>query len=192
MVIIIDGYNLLKQLDPGAYIEDRAKDHLARSLGAYIKRRGHTILLIFDGGIYPWPIQESKAGIMILYAGHKRTADDYIKLYIAEHQKDDLLLVSSDRELCLWASKYDCASMNSLPFYSIIKDTLEHKDKPSRKLETVVKTTTTEDPFLDALMEDAKTDIYIKEDDWLELTSKIKHNRESKIDRLLRKKIEKL
>ena len=193
MIILIDGYNLLKQRDPGIYVEDSARNQLIRSLGAYHKRRGHRIILIFDGGISPWPVQETKAGVLVIYAGHGKSADDYIKYYIAEHHKEDLLLISSDRELGLWASKYDIASMDSLPFYDIIVNTLAHEDTHKQKSGAVVKTTTTEDPFLDALMEDAAAHIHMKEKDRLEPTpGRDKHGCESKIDRLLRKKIEKL
>lgn len=193
MIILIDGYNLLKQRDPGAYVEDSARDQLIRSLGAYHKRRGHLMILIFDGGIYPWPVQETKSGVLVIYAGYGTSADDYIKYYIAEHHKDDLLLVSSDRELGLWASRYDIASMDSLPFYDIIVNTLAHHDKHKQKPGAAVKTTASDDPFLDALMEDASTSVASKEEDRLQGDkTRVRGHKESKIDRLLRKKIEKL
>ena len=120
MIILIDGYNLLKQHDPGAYIEESVRERLMRVLGAYHKRRGTLLCLFLMEGPTPWPVQETKDGIVVIYAGYGKSADDYINHYIAEHHKEDLLLVSSDRELGLWASKYDIASMDSLPFYDII------------------------------------------------------------------------
>ncbi len=192
MIILVDGYNLLKQRDPGAYIEDSARDQFIRLLGAYHKRRDHHIMLIFDGGPMPWPVQETKAGIIVVYAGYGKSADDYIKYYIAEHHKADLLLVSSDRELGLWASKYDIASINSLSFYDIIVDTAAHEDRRKQKPQSAVKTTTTDDPFLDALMEEATTRVTSKEQDKLVGDTRARGQKESKIDRLLRKKIEKL
>ena len=193
MIILIDGYNLLKQRNPGIYVEDSVREQFIRLLGAYHKRRGHVMMLIFDGGTHLWPIQENKAGIVVIYAGNGKSADDYIKYYIAEHHKDDLLLVSSDRELGLWASKYDIASINSLPFYDIIIDTLAQQDKHKQKPGAAVKTTETEDPFLDALMKDASTHVASKEQDRPKVGDmRAREHRESKIDRLLRKKIEKL
>ena len=192
MHIIIDGYNLLKQRYPGMYVEDTVRDQFARVLGAYQKRRGHHIVLIYDGGIDPWPILQTKAGIKVIYAGFGRTADDYIKYYIAEHHQEDLLLVSSDRELDHWASKYSIASMDSLSFYDIISDRTahEHKQKPG----AAIKTTTTEDTDLDALMEGASAHIGLKEQDRLAQTTRSRStgHKESKIERLLRKKVDKL
>lgn len=192
MIILIDGYNLLKQRDSGSYIEDSTRNQLIRQLGAYHKRRRHDIVLVFDGGIYPWPVQEAKSEILVLYAGYGKSADDYIKDYIAEHHKEELLLVSSDRELALWASKYDVASMNSLPFYGMIINTLAHEDKHKQKPGAAIKTTTTEDPLVDALMADSTADVVLKEEDYVRRVARSQVKSESKIERLLRKKIEKL
>ena len=192
MIILVDGYNLLKQRDPGAYIEDRARDQFIRLLGAYHKRRGHHIMLIFDGGIASWPVQETNAGIIVVYVGYGKSADDYIKYYIAEHHKEDLLLVSSDRELGLCASKYDIASINSLSFYGIIVDTAVHDDTYKQKAGAAIKTSTTKDPLLDALMQEATARVASKEEDRLVDNTRVRGQKESKIDRLLRKKIEKL
>ena len=82
MIILIDGYNLLKQRNPGIYVEDSVREQFIRLLGAYHKRRGHVMMLIFDGGTHLWPIQENKAGIVVIYAGNGKSADDYIKYYI--------------------------------------------------------------------------------------------------------------
>ena len=141
MIILIDGYNLLKQRNPGIYVEDSVREQFIRLLGAYHKRRGHVMMLIFDGGTHLWPI----------------------------------------------------ASINSLPFYDIIIDTLAQQDKHKQKPGAAVKTTETEDPFLDALMKDASTHVASKEQDRQKVGDmRAREHRESKIDRLLRKKIEKL
>lgn len=193
MIILIDGYNILKQRDPGAYIHENIREQLIRVLGLYCKKRGHLILLIFDGGSCSWPVRETKSGIFIIYAGAGNSADDFIKQYIAEHHTDDLLLVSSDRELGAWASKYDIASMDSLPFYNIITDTRAYTAMQKKKPCAVVKTTEREDPSLDALMEEASAKVMTKEEDkWRAGEVLPRGKKESKRDRLLRKKIEKL
>lgn len=193
MVILIDGYNLLKQLDPGLYVTEDTRNHLIRLLGAYHKKRGHAIVLIFDGGLVSWPTQELKYGITIVYAGKGKSADDYIKDYISEHVRQDLLLVSSDRELALWANKYEIASIDALPFNGLVRDALYTNEKLNPACNETVKTTTTDDPYLDALMADAAVDVHKKESDRAEsFPNRVRRVRESKIDRLLRKKIEKL
>jgi predicted RNA-binding protein with PIN domain len=192
MIILIDGYNLLKQQNPGAYIEESTREQLVRVLGAYHKRRGHLIMLIFDGGAYSWPTRETKAGIMIIYAGAGKTADDFIKQYIADHHNEDLFLVSSDRELELWASKYDTPSMNALPFYDIIisghSSDVHKKVRPGE----AVKTAASEDPVLDALMLEASEQAVTKQEDRFQEGKRRSGQQESKTDRLLRKKIERL
>lgn len=193
MIILIDGYNLLKQRDSGIYIEDNVREKLIRTLCVYHKRKGHSIMLIFDGGLHVWPTQEIKLGVIVIYVGYGKSADDYIKYYIAEHPKQDLLLVSSDRELGLWASKYNIASIDSMPFYGIMVNTMSHKDKQKHRQSSAVKTTSTENDFLDALMEDSSVHVVVKEDDKQFGAIKKWHApKESKIDQLLRKKIEKL
>jgi hypothetical protein len=192
MIILIDGYNLLKQRDMGAFIEESARDQFIRMLGDYHKRRGHLILLIFDGGACAWPIQVAQAGIIVIYAGSGKSADDFIKEYIAEHYREDLFLVSSDRELDLWASKFDIPSMNSLPFYDII--TSGHTEDNVKKMRPgeAVKTTSYIDPDLDTLMLAASERIELKQEDRQLGKKHMSGKQESKIDRLLRKKIEKL
>ena len=193
MIILIDGYNLLKQRDAGIYIENHVREKFIRLLGAYHKRRGHAIVLIFDGGPSLKSVQEVNDGIVIVYAGAGKSADDYIKQYIAKHRTQDLLLVSSDRELNHWAAAHAIASMDSMAFYGIITAAHAHKDGKKQAAGSVVKMTATENPSLDALMEEATAHMAYKEDDGGRHDRvRSEGHKESKIDRLLRKKIEKL
>ena len=192
MIILVDGYNVLKQREPGIFIEEDSRDQFIQLLGAYHKRRGHLILLIFDGGPQQWPVQESKAGIIVIYAGAGKTADDFIKQYIAEHHQEDLFLVSSDRELGLWASKYDIPSMNALPFYDIIISGHVGDIQKKARHGEIVKTSMSEYPGLDALMLEASERIVPKQEDRLPEQKRRSGHQESKVDRLLKKKIEKL
>lgn len=192
MIIIIDGYNLLKQLHVGEYIHESVRQQLIRQLSSYKKKTGHSIILVFDGGTASWPIQEKTGNVNIVYPGIKRTADDYIKEYIAEFRGKDLLLVSSDRELNHWAGKHDIVSLNSMPFFDIIQDTLYQQHDQAKKQTRAVKTTSTDDPFLDSLMEDSTKHMTIKDADRPGIQTH-KHGKDtSKIERILRKKLEKL
>lgn len=192
MIILIDGYNILKQRDSGAYIEEGRRNILIRMLGVYQKRRGHLIMLIFDGGTSAWPVKEIKAGIMVIYAGAGKTADDFIKNYIAEHYTEDLFLVSSDRELGVWASKYDTPSMDAIPFYDIVSNKYSSESRIKVAQGQAVKITAHEDPVLDALMLEASKRVVIKLEDGFQEKKRRSGQQESKIARLLRKKIEKL
>jgi predicted RNA-binding protein with PIN domain len=192
MLIMIDAYNLLKQQDSGAFIQDSAKHNLVNMLSAYKKLKGHSILLIFDGGASLRPSQEIQKNIIVVYAGQGKSADDYIKFYLAEHPKQDILLVSSDRELALWASTYGIASMDALPFYAFVQDSLHAAKKVAKPVGLTYKTTHRENPVLDMLMYDAVPEVSSKEGIGAKPREKLKKEKESKIDRLLRKKVEKL
>jgi predicted RNA-binding protein with PIN domain len=193
MIIIIDGYNLLKQRDAGAYIEDVARDRLIRQLEAYHTKKGHAVFLIFDGGVHSWLAREQKSGVVVIYVGRGKSADDYIKNYISEHYKDDLFLVSSDRELGRWACKHGVVSMDSLLFFDIMLGALVRQDYPKRESGVVVKTTEFVDASLDLLMEQVSMSGYDKGDTCkVQNRSVISGKAESKVERMLRKKIEKL
>lgn len=192
MIIIVDGYNLLKQLHVGKYIDEDTRMQLIHQLASYQKKRGHEIVLVFDGGINPWPIQEDKLGVCVVYPGINKSADDYIKVYISEFQGQDLLLVSSDRELNHWAGKHDIVSLNSMPFFEIVRDTLAGKDQRAQWKSGMVKTAKNDDPFLDALMEDSTKHMTIKDEDRPRIPGYKPGKEVSKIERMLQKKLEKL
>lgn len=189
MIIIIDGYNLLKQLHVGMYIQEETRQQLLKLFGAYQKKRGHTLIVIFDGGQAFWPIQEEKSGVSVVYAGINKTADDYIKNFITEFYDQDLLLVSSDRELNHWADKHGVVSLNSIPFFQIVKASLE-SNVQYKKPANLVKISGSDDPILDMLMEDSTV---IMKDEDMPRNSEHRLNKDiSKLERLLRKKLEKL
>jgi predicted RNA-binding protein with PIN domain len=192
MLIVIDAYNLLKQRDNGDFIQESVKKSLIDTLSSYQRRKGHSILLVFDGGHMTWPSQEVFKDIVIVYAGKGKSADDYIKTYVAEHHKQDILLASSDRELVLWADKYDIVSIDSLSFYAIVKQSQRYKENLPVRSEVVHKTTDTENPVLDALMYTANPDVYYKDDNSYNGRKKCRVEKESRADRLLRKKLKKL
>lgn len=192
MIILIDGYNLLKQRFAGTYVDERLVAQFIHQLSAYRKKRGHSIVVVFDGGTMPWPEQKRKHDIMIVYAGHKRTADDYIKNYISEHHNSDLLLVSSDRELNNWASRYDVVSMNSLDFFGIMKETLGQLAHNKKNVSELVKTTENSQEYLDEIMRESSMTVKVKEDGAQGALRSSRSQKLAKHEKLLRKKIEKL
>lgn len=192
MIILIDGYNLLKQRFSGTYIEDRVVDQFVRQLGAYRKKRGHSVVVVFDGGTMPWPEQRHKHDITIVFAGYKRTADDYIKDYIAEHHKTELLLISSDRELNNWASRHDIVSMNSLDFFVILKETLAVETQNKKPVSELIKTTESSSEYLDEIMRESSMNVQVKEDNAHKVLRSKRSQKLAKHEQLLRKKIDKL
>jgi hypothetical protein len=82
--------------------------------------------------------------------------------------------------------------MNSLPFYDIITSGYTDDAKKKMRQGEAIKTTTYVDPDLDALMQEASERLVPKPEDRQIGQKRRSGQQESKIDRLLRKKIEKL
>lgn len=125
MVIIIDGYNLLKQLHPHA--KENLKWHkktLIKALGLYKKIKTGAIkeiILVFDGGVLAHATREVHQGIVVLESGHKKTADDWIIDYSERFKKQEITVVSMDRELCLACERHGSFSMSVFDFAHAVK-----------------------------------------------------------------------
>ena len=110
MHIIIDGYNVLKQMLTGDQIGLQQRRAFSNMLGKYAGKKNHAITLVFDGGPHTWTSQEKDHGITVVYAGTKLSADDVIKKMLSS-KKYGVLLVSSDNELKAYAAQLGIASI---------------------------------------------------------------------------------
>ena len=127
MHIIIDGYNVLKQMLGSGEISLSQRRAFINMLGKYAQKKNHDICVIFDGGPDVWPSQEKDHGITVVYSGIKQSADDLIKKALL--QKPQVLLVTSDNELKA-AAKHGTMVMDSLEFYLLVKQELLPREKP--------------------------------------------------------------
>ena len=108
MVIIIDGYNLLRAMFPkvkGRLTKQR--DQLVKSLGIYKSKKDHDITIVFDAGPFRHAVREVHEGVAVVFAGQGRSADDYIVDYVKKHKEKEKLLVSNDRELINRCDRYN-------------------------------------------------------------------------------------
>ena len=125
MLILIDGYNLIRQSDILRHYERQSLEEGRRALIAklieYEKRRGHKITVVFDG----WKNGSADEGrdragkINIIYSRHGEKADDVIKR-IAAHTAEDTLVVSSDREIVSYITRCGKTALTSLEFEVIM------------------------------------------------------------------------
>jgi len=125
MLILIDGYNLIRQSDILRHYERQSLEEGRRALIAklieYEKRRGHKITVVFDG----WKNGSADEGrdragkINIIYSRHGEKADDVIKR-IAAHTAEDTLVVSSDREIVSYITRCGKTALPSLEFEVIM------------------------------------------------------------------------
>lgn len=125
MLILIDGYNLIRQSDSLRRFERQSLEEGRRALIAnlieYEKKRGHKITVVFDG----WKNGSADEGrdragkINIIYSRHGEKADDVIKR-IAAHTADDTIVVSSDREIVSYVTRCGRTALTSLEFEAIM------------------------------------------------------------------------
>src|SRR5690606_22277741 len=165
MIIIIDGYNLLKQIYTNAYISMQQRESFIHMLQRYAKIKKHAILVVFDGGDSTWPTVEKRDYVTIAYSGNYESADTYIKSWIANNHHKDILVVSNDRDICLYADEHNIVSIDVIEFYRILKQSL-HSEKRAKKLvTTLTKTTSNTLEDLDAIMHEYSDRILSKDED---------------------------
>jgi predicted RNA-binding protein with PIN domain len=105
MHIIIDGYNLIRQSDSLRRFErlglEKGREALIKRLAAYRKLKGHRITVVFDGWI-GGPLREERQqseGVRIIYSRRGEKADEVIKKIARKGSGEELVVVTSDREI---------------------------------------------------------------------------------------------
>jgi predicted RNA-binding protein with PIN domain len=174
-------------------ITDKERVHFIAQLGAYGRKKGHKIVIVFDGGPYEWPQKEQKKIVLVVYSGIHATADDYIKEYIESQREKDLLLVSSDTELNQYAQRLSIPSIDSISFAQLVRQELvRHHDHSKYAHDAIVKVHESASD-IDALMIAASTVVPIKSDDFVSASdARTKKAQVSKHERILLKKLNKL
>jgi predicted RNA-binding protein with PIN domain len=120
MRIIIDGYNYIRQTDLRGFENislERGRNELIKRLSIYKKAKGHKITIVFDG-ILSESLSEQRdrsAGVSIIYSRRGETADEVIKRIIRS-SSEELLIVSSDREIAFAAEQHGFTAVNSQTF----------------------------------------------------------------------------
>lgn len=154
MIIIIDAYNFIKQISGTTYVSESALGQWLDIFKRYVMLRKNRVILVFDAGPYVQETQQFFGEIEIFYSGHNKTADDVIKKWIQKHKNQDVLLVTSDREIRDFAEKYAIISVSSHDFYKVFSRVIHQEKVYERKVaQTLYKMTDFESRELDSLME---------------------------------------
>ena len=125
MIIVIDGYNLLRQVFPGASrLTDRQRQRFIAELGAYRQLRSNEIVLVFDSGPTHHATREIARGVIIIFSGQKRSADEWIIDFMQRNKGKELLLVSGDRKLIEACAEFDVDSIDVASFYQLLQGAL--------------------------------------------------------------------
>ncbi len=188
MIIIVDAYNVLKQIKQDT-INQFERNVFIKKLKQYGRTKRHTIVVVFDGGECTWPMIEKNDPVTIVYSGDRLSADDYIRRYIKEHKNKELMLVTNDGELKRNARRYEVEAFDSLKFYAL----LHPHEGPSEteKDDQLIKLSQDTAPEVDAFMATVGSVPEKKED--TEDDSRKPHGfTVSKKERKISKKIKKL
>lgn len=132
MIIIIDGYNLLKQLYPKNKENlEFQKKTLIRKLGIYkkIKENIKEIIVVFDGGSLIHALREIHSGIVTLESGYNRSADDWIIEYTERYKNQEMTVISMDRNLCLSCEKNGAFSLGVFDFILIVDQVIKESSQ---------------------------------------------------------------
>ncbi|HJP18390.1 MAG TPA: NYN domain-containing protein [Nitrospinota bacterium] len=119
--VIIDGYNLL-HVSPELSVRreellENARNRLIEKLSRYKSQKNVSVAIVFDGwkGGMPTQSQEKLKGIKIIYSKLGEKADEVIKRIIAD-SSEEVVVVSSDREIRDFAEKHNTVSVSSSEF----------------------------------------------------------------------------
>ncbi len=128
MIILIDGYNLLRHIFPGVKGDlDKQRLQFIRLLGHYKKKKESVIkeiIVVFDAGPFRHASREIRQGIVVMFSGQNSCADEWIFEYVARHKNHEMVLVTLDRELRERCKPYHVESMDVAQFYHSVKDVL--------------------------------------------------------------------
>ncbi len=191
MIILIDGYNVLRAVLRGRKGSDRERDQFLALLGRYAKQKKHKLVVVFDGGSYEWPHKERQHGVHVVFVGFNETADDYIKRYIKDHSAKDIVLASSDRELQSAAAHEQLPVIGGYTFYTFVQEAIAGNASDDPTATALVKTALHEDQELDTLMQEASKQVPVKSEDVIE-KQPAQAQKKSKKERALIRTIKKL
>jgi len=133
MHIIIDGYNLIRQSIKFRRFERQSLEAGRRALiewlSQYRRLKHHRITVVFDGWAGGSPHQERDylSGIELIYSSLGVKADEIIK-EIAASTDEEILVISSDREITSFARRRGQATLASPEFEMIVNKSLMKPD----------------------------------------------------------------
>ncbi|MCL4380225.1 NYN domain-containing protein [Candidatus Dependentiae bacterium] len=153
MIVLIDGYNVLKAQLASSHASQAERHRFIQQLIKFAARRGHRIVLVFDGGDHPWSLRESMQGHEIVYSGYKQSADAVLRQLMVNYKGHDAVVVSSDREVSRYARHNGLTAISSQDFLATLQQVVTVPPATIAGTKELVKTTTESNPDLDTLME---------------------------------------
>ena len=155
MIILIDGYNLLKLIH-GSSLSETERSAFVNLMGRYIKRRNHKVIVVFDAGPCTYVMKEKSHGVQIIYSGEYQTADDVIIKFVQDNPSKEIVVITRDREIISHVTALSKEVINPLEFYGKVRQAFAPKEQKELAQDgTLIKLTEDSDDDLDALMQEA-------------------------------------
>lgn len=185
MILIIDAYNVLKRESAQRIVSARERNRFAAEVAAYAQSKGHEALIVFDG-YEPDDATVAPKPVRVVFAGAGGSADAYIKKMLDRMRPETALLVSSDTELGVYASRLGIVTMpaelfggllerkNTVPDARVIIDETAEAPRPGES-------------EVDALMRKASRVILVKDVDGGDEPTRRSSKLEKKVLKIVKK-----
>lgn len=154
MIILIDGYNLLKLIH-GPDLTETQRSAFINFMGRYMKKRQHKVVIVFDAGPCTYPMQEKQHGVQVIFSGQYQSADDSIVRFVQEHASKEIVVITKDREIIAHVTALQAEVIDPLEFYKKVQQAVMGVKQQKVQEPGVAKLSLDEDPDLDALMKEA-------------------------------------
>lgn len=155
MIVVVDGYNILKKMIGTNIASQKQQTQFMSLLNTYAQKKNIAILLVFDGGLSPWVEKYALSPrITVIYSGKQQSADDYIKEYLDTHKNEDIVLASSDRELNRYAARENITSLDASVFIQLLQETTIMRVPQPKASASLKKITEECNADVDALMQE--------------------------------------
>ena len=125
MIILIDGYNLLRNIfhkEKGKLTKQR--EELVKQLSHYKKKKKHEVVIVFDGGLFNHASREIRGGVVVIFSGQRSIADDWIYDFSERNKEKEIMLVSEDRSLVDKCRRFGVDGLKTHDFYNLLQDSL--------------------------------------------------------------------
>jgi len=128
MIVLIDGYNVLKQISSAGHISSSQRRAFINRLHSYAATHGHEVILVFDGTMSDEDFVKKQHGVTVMYSGHQLDADTVLKRLCQRYKGFEAVLVSSDRDVCAYASLCRIPCLDAVLFERLLTT---HKQQAS-------------------------------------------------------------
>jgi predicted RNA-binding protein with PIN domain len=196
MIILIDAYNVLKQSSSAKHISDAQRDAFIKKLSRYADMKGHSIIVVFDAGESSRPFEEKRGLIRVIYSGHTMDADTVLKRLCDQFQGLQVVMVSSDREVCSYANVRRIVCIEATALFELLHD-IDQKEQQvysAKQVGVAHKRSGHESSAeLDQLMHESTQNMLFKpEDDLANNQRRVPAKTPSKIEKKIKKLVNKL